>query len=265
MRRPVRADVTASYDLGVEGYTRWWSAVILPPALAVAGELGLTPGARVLDVGGGTGAVIPTLRELSPGARIVAFDASSAMLRAALARTGATGVRCDAQMLPVRDGTADAVLLAYVLFHLEDPDLAVAEAARVLRDGGHAGSVTWAFEEPIAAFPVWDAALTAAGAPPIPSRGVHEGLDTPDAIDDLYRRGGLRPRRIWRYPLRHQWTAETYLGLATGSGMNRIRLRSLDADARAAVLEEVRERFAPLPREDFVWSGEVICAVATKP
>lgn len=42
----------------------------------------------------------------------------------------------DAQLLPFRVGTFDAVLLLHVLEHLPDPDRAVAEAIRVLRAGG---------------------------------------------------------------------------------------------------------------------------------
>jgi SAM-dependent methyltransferase len=44
--------------------------------------------------------------------------------------------------LPLADATADAVILAYVLFHLTDPPRALAEARRVLRPGGRVAAIT---------------------------------------------------------------------------------------------------------------------------
>jgi SAM-dependent methyltransferase len=45
-------------------------------------------------------------------------------------------VRADATRLPVADGTTDAVVLLWMLYHLDDPRLALVEAGRVVRPGG---------------------------------------------------------------------------------------------------------------------------------
>jgi ubiquinone/menaquinone biosynthesis C-methylase UbiE len=79
---------------------------------------------------------------------------------------GASAVTADALALPLADGTVDAVILAYVLFHLADPARAAAEAARVLRPGGRAGIITWAWERQPHASTVWDQVLAEAGVPP---------------------------------------------------------------------------------------------------
>ncbi len=50
----------------------------------------------------------------------------------------ATHVRGDAHLLPFRDGSFDWVLLVAMLEHVADPARVLAEAHRVLRDGGHA-------------------------------------------------------------------------------------------------------------------------------
>jgi hypothetical protein len=52
--RPCRADVVASYDLGVEAYEKLWSPVILPAAVALVPWLGLGVGSVVADIGTGT-------------------------------------------------------------------------------------------------------------------------------------------------------------------------------------------------------------------
>ncbi len=50
---------------------------------------------------------------------------------------GAPEVFGDACRLPFKDGAADTVLLLDVLEHLQAPETALAEAARVLKPGGH--------------------------------------------------------------------------------------------------------------------------------
>ena len=90
------------------------------------------------DLGCGTGqgseSLAPFVR------RVVAVDASPAMLAAARARLDGTSnveVRQgELESLPVADGELDAALVFLVLHYVADPGEAVAEAARALRDGG---------------------------------------------------------------------------------------------------------------------------------
>ena len=262
--RPRRADVAGGYDLGAEAYEALWSPVILPPAAALVPFLQLSGRCLVADVGAGTGALISAVRSAVPAARMVALDASAEMLRVARTRRGVQAILADALALPLPDGTADAVILAYVLFHLADPSLALAEAVRVLRPGGRAGIVTWARDRETRAHAVWDHALTEAGVPPAPLRRVDAGLDRPDAVHALLRSAGLRPERIWTQRLRRQWDRSSFWELASGSGVNRIRLGLVDAATRADLADQLRHALDRLTPPDFLWEGEVICAVAAK-
>jgi SAM-dependent methyltransferase len=262
--RPRRTDVAAIYDRWADVYDLLWSPVILPPAAALVPLLGLGHRSMVVDVGAGTGALVDAIRSAAPTARVVALDASAEMLRLARARRGASAVRADALALPIADGTADVVVLAYVLFHLADPSSALTEAARVLLPGGRAGTVTWASEQGPRAEAVWEEILGDAAVPPSPPRRADTGLDRPEAMEALLRSAGLRPERIWLQRLRHQWDRASFWQLATGSGVNRTRLALADPATRAVVLTRAQNALGRLSAGDYQWEGEVLCTVATK-
>ena len=59
---------------------------------------------------------------------------------------------CDAEHVPLPDGSVDCFLLCEVLEHVERPEVVLKEAARVLRFGGH-GVLTMPFLYPVHADP----------------------------------------------------------------------------------------------------------------
>jgi len=82
------------------------------------------------------------------GAWCVAADFSLGMLRAGH-RRAVPKVAADALALPFADGVFDAVTISFGLRNVADPDLALAELARVTRTGGRLvvcefGTPTWA-------------------------------------------------------------------------------------------------------------------------
>ena len=95
---------------------------------------------RVLEVGCGWGELAERL-EHETGAEVVAVDLSPRMVELARGR-GVDASVGDVQDLPFDDESFDAVVAAWMLYHVADLDRGLAELARVLRPGGRLVAVT---------------------------------------------------------------------------------------------------------------------------
>jgi arsenite methyltransferase len=102
--------------------------------------LNIPAGGVALDVGCGPGSIAGSLgRAAGPGGLALGIDISEPMLAQAVRAEADPQVgfmRADAQRLPLRDETVDAVVSIAVLQLVPDPAAAVGEMARVLRPGG---------------------------------------------------------------------------------------------------------------------------------
>jgi SAM-dependent methyltransferase len=100
------------------------------------------PGARLLDVGCGTGDDVRALApRVAPGGAVIGVDASASMLAEARRRSthAGPGVEfrlADARRLDLPEGAVDGCRAERILQHLPDPAVAVAEMVRVLRRDG---------------------------------------------------------------------------------------------------------------------------------
>lgn len=104
-----------------------WSLVGFAPA----------EGARILDLGCGTGAMAAEIARRFPGRAIVGLDASKAQLAVARARHPiAEYVEGDARAIPFADGSFDHVHVSWLFEHVADLAKVVREIRRVLRPSG---------------------------------------------------------------------------------------------------------------------------------
>lgn len=99
----------------------------------------IAAGERVLDVGCGSGRLIPHVRRsVGPAGSIVAADFSSGMLRQAAARAAANGavlLQADVHSLPLAAGSFDLIIGLGLFPHLAEPAAALREFRRVLGSG----------------------------------------------------------------------------------------------------------------------------------
>ena len=103
-------------------------------------ELGIEPGYYVLDIGSGTGVLLPFLiAELGDEGKIVALDFSAEMLGQAKAKNFQPIVgfaQADVLAIPLADNSVDLAICNSVFPHFDDKVKALKEIARVLRNNG---------------------------------------------------------------------------------------------------------------------------------
>jgi len=129
----------ADYDLWMESYDRWFLDGARERLCARAQG-------TILEVAVGTGRNLPFY---PPGARLIAVDASPAMLSVARRRAEALGLEMDLRLgdaaaLDLPDDCVDTVVSTLFLCTAADERRVAAEAWRVLRPGGR-----WLLLEPV--------------------------------------------------------------------------------------------------------------------
>ena len=138
MRRDPTGFVRDHYDSVAHRYDR---VIRIPERVLFADGRQWAAGqasGEVLEVAVGTGRNLPYYR---PGTSVTGVDLSAAMIDVARrrAREGPAGIHlqvADAQHLPFADATFDTVVATLALCSIPNDEVAVAEAARVLRPGG---------------------------------------------------------------------------------------------------------------------------------
>lgn len=93
------------------------------------------PGGRLIDVGGGTGALALKLADALE-AEVIILDPTPEMLRYVPEAPRVRPVLGGAEEIPLLDNSADAVLVSDAFHHFRDQPAAATEFARVVRPGG---------------------------------------------------------------------------------------------------------------------------------
>ena len=259
--REAQAQLTARYDRAAAHYRELWAPVLRTAALSLIREVQGERVIRVIDVGAGVGSLLDDLAAAFPGASVVGVDRSSGMLALAPGRYGRAIV--DARELPFAPASADRVFLFFMLFHLENPVAALAEARRVLRPGGRVAAITWAGEMESKAWQLWTECLDRHGAPPIdPAVDTrHAAVDAPEKVEAMLREAGFAESRAWKGELVCTHDPEQLIRLKTNLGPSKPRFDSLTPEQAAACLADARRRMAALAPEDFTARGGVIYAI----
>ena len=105
--------------------------------------MNLEPNAIVMDMGTGTGAIIPYLARKLKDGKVIGIDFSRKMVNTANERIAkenigskAKAMVADGTRLPFPDGHFDAIIATFAFTSFPEPEKAIRECARVLRPGG---------------------------------------------------------------------------------------------------------------------------------
>jgi ubiquinone/menaquinone biosynthesis C-methylase UbiE len=253
------------YSLRAAAYDALWSPVIRPIGERLLAHLPLSRAKNVIDVGSGSGALLPLIQAASPASIVLGVDNSEGMLRLAKDKHRGPLALMDVQKLELADDQFDVAVVAFVLFHLPRPDKCVAEVHRVLRPGGVVGTVTWGSERPPPADAIWDEELDASGARvvPLPAADNRRCCDTSDKVAALLKEAGFDSTQVWSESLHHKWRPEDHFDYQMRSG-SLPRLLSLPTRERDSCVRRVRARLSGQGEEQYVFMGEVLLATAVK-
>ena len=118
--------------------TRFVPALFGPWGPKIARAAGAAPGARLLDVGCGTGALACAAAGIvGPAGHVIGLDANPEMLAVARGKPEPVEwVEGNAQDMPFEADSFDAVASQFAFMFFDDPPAALAEMLRVLRPGG---------------------------------------------------------------------------------------------------------------------------------
>ena len=105
---------------------------------------------------------------------------------------GAVAVRC---------GSYDVVVMAFMLFHVSQPEAVLRDVRRVLRPGGAVGLTTWGQDAVVPALEIWNEELDRHGVPPAdPFIARHELMDSPDKLRALLGNAGYDEIGLRSFP-----------------------------------------------------------------
>ena len=226
-----------------EPYIGRWSRLV---ASAFVEWLAAPAGARWIDVGCGTGALTATVLATAAPNRIWSADRSPAYT--AFARDDVSDARAafavaDAQQLPFDTASADFVVSALMLNFVPEPELAMAEMARVARRGATVATYVWDYAGEMQLIRYfWNAAVALDPRADTWDEALRFPLCQPRRLETLFDSAGLQglESRAIDVPTHFRDFSDFWTPFLGGQGPAPGYLMSLDESQRVRLREHLR-------------------------
>jgi len=196
--RPVHDPVVVEYAKAARDYDEKWAFYVEATTRETLKRTPMTAGARVLDVGCGTGELLRRLRAKYPEARLAGLDPVPEMLAVAKDKLGGVeDLRAGyADALPWDCATFDVVVSCNMFHYITHPVEAVREMARVVRPGGAIVLTDWC--DDYLACRICNLYLRLA------NRAFYKTYRQSECLE-VFRRAGLPEVRMERYKISWLW------------------------------------------------------------
>jgi SAM-dependent methyltransferase len=233
----------AGWERAAAFYIDAFGALTAQTAPAMLDAVRAAPGARLLDVASGPGFVAAAAA--ARGAIVTGLDFAAAMVDEARRRHPAIPFReGDAEALPFRDASFDAVVMNFGMLHLARPDAAIAEACRVLQPGGRYAFTVWAGPDKAVGFGMALRAIERYGRTnvPLPEGPPFFRFSDLAATRLTLEQAGFADVEVQELPLIWRVTSadEVFEALSRGGVRTAAVLRAQTPDALAAIRDAVR-------------------------
>lgn len=231
-----------------ERYVGRWSRRVAPPFLS---WMGGPSGRRWLDVGCGTGALCAAILDCCSPSWVAGVEPSEGFLDRARNHLAGRAMLCrgNATQIPLENDSVDAVVSGLVLNFVADQRAALAEMARVTRNGGTIGAYVWDYAGKMELMRFfWDVAIQLDPGATNLDEGVRFPVCHPDALTALFRSAGLTEIAVTAIDVPTPFASfddywQPFLG---GQGPAPAYAMSLDEQARARLRDCLRERVPAL-------------------
>ncbi len=264
-----------------EAWNRWGPTLQrwLEPATEAMFELArLAPGARVLDVAGGSGEpALSAIARISPGGSVLSTDISTNLVRLATENARARGLTAsqfearvmDGEHLDLPDASFDAVLSRLGLIYFPDRPQALTEIHRVLKPGGRIAlaSFTTPAANPFFTIPITIIRRRAQLAAPAPGSPGPYSLGSRDVMEAALLQAGFKEIEIRAVsaPLRFATADECLRFEQESFGALHTMLAGVSDAERAATWEEIRQELRSLEGPaGFESPSELLVGAATR-
>ena len=227
-----------------------WSARLAPQFAAFAG---IRNGARMLDVGCGTGTLSRALIDLVPDIEVIGIDPAASYVDWARRSLRSSRVRFQvgsAEMLSFTDAAFDAALALLVLQEFGDPPRAVREMARITRRGGCVAACKWDFGNGLPMLSLFWQAAEAVSSDAVAryraSKSARPDYPGPDELAALWRASGLAEVRTAALGITMEFDSfeDFWLPFLGGATALCVFARDLNEETQGALAKRLRETLA---------------------